>query len=848
MDFRQGFKGFTAVLFVFCILPALAQTQTDTTRFGIDAPWVDYSSPKQYIIRDVEVTGIKYMDPASVLITAGIIKGDTIMIPGDYLSSALRSLMDRSQFADVQIYSKPDADGQYVDLQVFLQERPLVYTWDFKGLNKNEIKDLKESLKLRTPAELTEFLISSTRQAIKKYLSEKGFLNAEVYIIQEADLKISENAVKIIFDVDKQPKVKIGEIVFQGNEVYSDNKLRRTFKKIHPVSINFFRNSKMTDKDFLEDKDNLLNFYHSRGYRNAVIIADSVYPIGSNRLGIAITVEEGNKFHIRNVSWTGNSVYTTEELSSILNVSTGDLYDRESLYKKLGYGERGSDMEQMSVSSLYQNSGYLFSGVEPVETIVDSDSLDIEIRVYEGNQARINDIVIEGNYRFDDQVIRRELYVRPGELYDRSMLMQTMYQLNQMGHFYPASTTPNISPISADLVDVAFRLEEQASDQFQLSGGWGAGMFIASAGVQLNNFSLKRLFEKGSWRPYPSGQGQSLALRIQSSGSYYNSMSLNFTEPWLGGRKPNSLSVGLFFSAQDDSYWSLQQSSSYFRTLGASVGLGRRLSWPDRYFSLYNELSYQAYFLKDWSSFIITDGTSNIFQLTSVFGRNSVNQTIYPSSGSDFSLSLALTPPYSLFSNRDYSDPNMTNAERYRFIEFHKWKLKSQWFTPLSSDNKLVLMARLEMGFIGSYNRYKKSPFEGFQVGGDGMSGFNVYGVDIIGLRGYENGALTELRLADGTVNYSSAYNKYTLELRYPIIMQPSSTIYGLVFAEAGNAFNSWREFDPFQLKRSLGVGIRLFLPMIGIVGFDYGYGFDYAVGASKRSGGHPHFVMGTTF
>lgn len=835
-----------AVLFAFCISPALAQT--DTARITIDAPWVDYSSPKEYIIRDIEVTGIKYLDPTSVLITAGIIKGDTITIPGDYLSSALRTLMNRRQFADVQIFSKPD--GQYVDLEVLLQERPRVYTWKYNGVTKGEEKELRESLKLRKGAELTDFIINSSRDAIKKYLREKGFMNVEVYIIQEDDSSINPNAVAITFDVEKGSKSKVGEIVFEGNETFTDRRLRRAFKKIHPAGINFFRNSKLKEKEYAEDKENLVSFYQANGYRNAAIVTDSVYQISPTRIGIKVTVDEGNQFHIRDIRWTGNSVYETSMLSSILGISSGDRYDRQAIEKNLGVG-KDSDMESMSVYSMYQNNGYLFSQVAPVETVVGEDSIDLDIRILEGDQARVNEVVIEGNYRIDDQVIRRELYVRPGDLYDRSMLMQTMYQLNNTGHFYPESTVPQLNPVSSDLVDINFSLEEQASDQVQLSGGWGAGMFIASVGLQLNNFALKRFFQKDSWRPYPSGQGQQLNLRVQSSGSYYNSISLSFTEPWLGGNKPNALSVGMFYSSQDDSYWlssSNRNSRSFFRTLGLSVGLGRRLSWPDRYFSIYNELSYQAYFLQDWSNFVVTDGVSNIFQVTTSFSRNSVDQMIYPRSGSNFSLSVSLTPPYSLFDNKDYSSPNISSDDKYRFIEFHKWKLHSQWYTTLDNANKFVLTARLEMGYIGSYNRNKKSPFEGFQVGGDGMSGYNVYGVDIIGLRGYENGALTQPYLEDGTVNYSTAYNKYILELRYPIIMQSSSTIYGLAFAEAGNAFNSWREFDPFQLKRSVGVGLRLFLPMIGTVGFDVGYGFDRAVGESEKSGIQTHFTMGTQF
>ena len=686
---------------------------------------------------------------------------------------------------------------------------------------------------------------------IRKYFAEKGFYNADVSVRLENDTTL-ENVVNVFFVVDRKNRVKIGKIDFEGNTALSDRQLRRSFKKTHQKSINIFKGAKYKEKDYEEDKENLIDFYNSRGYRNATILSDSVYRINDKRLGIALKVDEGNKFYYRNVSWTGNSVYETRQLNDMLGISKGETYDKKTLHKRLGIGKHADYEDMSSISSLYQNNGYLFSSIDPGEVVVGEDSIDINVKIFEGKQAKINEVKISGNHRVNDRVIRRELYVRPGELYNRALLMQTIRQLNQMQHFDPEKTSPGIDlvPNSNELVDISFPLEEVASDKFEISGGWGSNMFVGSVGVQLNNVSLKNFFKGSEWRPYPHGQNQQLAIRGQTNGSYYKAISLNFTEPWLGGKKPNSLTVGLYYSDETDAYYAWQSGNRHFRTIGVSVGIGRRLSWPDRYFTIYNEISYQAYNLKDWSSFLVTNGTSNIFALKTVLARNSVDSPIYPRTGSEFSLSLTLTPPYSLFQkNVDYADPNLPDYKRYKWIEYHKWQFKAQWYYPLTNNNKLVLMARAEMGYLGSYNKNKPSPFEGFDVGGDGMSGYNVYGVEIVGLRGYENSALTPYTYtADGRADYARAYNKYTMEIRYPFILKPSSTIYGLVFAEGGNAFKSWKEFDPFLIKRSIGVGARIYLPIVGMLGIDWGYGFDKAVGQTERSGSQVHFIIGTQF
>jgi outer membrane protein insertion porin family len=507
-------------------------TAVDTTKkAGVpDAPIADYNAPKRYIVNKVTVSGVKFLDPEIIANTSGLHKGDTIMLPSDYISSAMRKMWSQRYFSDVRILAEPVGDS--VNFEIYLQERPRVFKWNIVGVNKSEKSELiDKKLKLKRGSELSEFVINTNSDAIKKYFDEKGFQNAEVSVEQVNDTTV-HNAVNVTFVVNKKSRVKIGKISFEGNEVFSDKRLRKTFKKTHQKGINIFRATKLKRKEYEEDKENLLDYYNSRGYRNAVIVKDSIYPINDKRIGISLTVDEGRKFYYRNVSWLGNSVYDTKTLNDMLGVVKGTAYDRKSLHKQLGIG-RETNPEEMSVSSLYQNSGYLFSQIEPQEVVVGEDSVDLIIKVYEGKQARVNDVNFTGNYRVDDKVIRRELYVRPGELYDRSMLMATLRQLSQMQHFDPEKLQPNIVPVSNELVDLSFPLEEKASDKFEVSGGWGSGMFVGSVGVQLNNFSIRNLFKGNEWRPYPSGQNQQLAIKGQTNGTYYKAISLNFTEPWL---------------------------------------------------------------------------------------------------------------------------------------------------------------------------------------------------------------------------------------------------------------------------------------------------------------------------
>lgn len=811
-------------------------------------PLADYRNPRKYIINDINIHGIEFLDKNQVLIVSGLKKGDEVYIPGNYISQAVQNFWNRRYFSDVDVVG--EIVGDSLNLDIYFKERPMVYDWYFEGIRKGQAKELKENLGLRAGrSELSEFVINKNIHLIKQHFIEKGFRNVEVHPRIENDTMLL-NAVTVTFVVEKNNKVKIGELDFTGNEVFSDKKLRAQMKKTGKKSINIFKNSKLKEEEYANDKENIIDFYNSRGYRNANIVFDSIYDINEKRIGILINIEEGNKYYFRDISWVGNSRHSTEYLDQLLGIKPGDTYDKKTLHKRLGIGKENNPEDPSTISSLYQNDGYLFFMIDPAETIIGEDSIDLELKIMEGKQATINEVNISGNLRVDDEVIRRELYTRPGNLYNRSMLMQSMRLLSQMQHFNPEGSLPEPVPISAELVNINWDLEEQASDQAEISGGWGSGMFVGSVGLTLNNVSLKNFFKKGAWRPYPQGQSQSLSIRAQTNGSYYSSFQVAFTEPWLGGKKPNSLTVSTHYSSETDASYYYRNATRFFRTVGVAVGIGRRLKWPDPYWTLYNEVSYQAYMLDNWYDyFIISDGNANTFAFTTAFGRNSVDQPIYPRRGSDFSVAVTLTPPYSLFDNKDYKDPNLSDNKRYKFIEYHKWKLKAEWYTPLSRNQSLVLMAKAEMGYLGYYNKYKKSPFEGFDVGGDGMSGYNIYGVDVIALRGYEDGALTPYRY--GMTDYAHVYNKYTVELRYPFILKPSSTIYGLVFAEGGNAFSGWDKFNPFEIKRSLGVGVRLYLPIVGMLGIDWGFGFDKPnnqINPTKRSGGQIHYVIGMQF
>ena len=799
------------------------------------------ATPKLYHIRNVNIRGVEHMNENLIRSTSGLIPGDTIYLPSTYISNSITRLWGQRYFSDVKVGATIEGDS--VDIELFVKERPRVYNWDFvgEGVGRGKQKDLAEKLKLRRGTELSDYVIDRNERLIKKEFIEKGFRNVEVKTEIENDPQM-ENAVNVTFHIDRKERVRVGEITFAGNEQFKAKRLRRAFKKTHQKSINIFQNTKLKMEDYEEDKNLLVEFYNSRGYRNATIVSDSIYDINEKRIGIHLNVTEGDKFYIRDVKWVGNSVYETDMLNNMFGVKKGDTYDKKSMHKRLGIG-RETNPEEMSVSSLYQNNGYLMSQIEPTEIVVAKDTIDMEIKVFEGKPFTVNEVGITGNNRVNDEVIRRELTVYPGSLYNRQMLMYSLRQLTGMGHFDPENLQPDIQPVSDELVNINFPLAEQASDQFNIAGGWGSGSFVGSVGITLNNLSTRNLFKKGTWTPYPGGQNQKFSISGQTNGTYYKALAVSFTDPWVGGRKPNSFTFSAHWSEQNNAYYIWQDATMHFRTLGIAAGLGKRLSWPDPNFTLYIEAQYRRYALKNWDYFIMSNGSANDISLKVSFGRSTIDQPIYPRSGSEFSATLSLTPPYSAWDGIDYSDETLSEQTRYKWIEYHRWQFKGRWFQALTRNDKLVLMAAAEMGFLGHYNKNKVSPFERFEVGGDGMSGYTIYGVDIIGLRGYEDGALDPVN-----GNYSVAYNKYTMELRYPIILKPSSQVFALAFLEGGSGFNSWREFSPFKIKRSAGVGVRLYLPIVGLLGIDWGYGFDAPMNDSKPSGSQFHFTMGKSF
>ena len=805
------------------------------------AEFMDSKEPKLYHIRKVNIHGVKYLNHDILRSASGLVPGDSVYLPGPFIQNAANRLWMQRYFEDIQIGATIDGDS--LDLEVMLKERPRVMNWKIGGVPKSKSADLINELKLKRGHELSDHIIDKNTKLIKKHFSDKGFRNCEVTATFEQD-SVVKQGVNVTFNVVKNPRVRIGSITFEGNKNIEGKRLERAFKKTHKVSYKFWQQTKLMEKDYEEDKELLIDFYNSKGFRNAHILSDSIYTINEKRLGIHIKLEEGNKYYIRNVSWVGNSRYDTEYLQKLLSVKSGDVYDKKSIHKRLGIGKE-MNPEEMSISSLYQNDGYLVSQIEPAEIVVGPDSLDLEVRVFEGKQFTINNVGISGNMRVDDEVIRRELYTRPGELYNRALLMQTIRTLAGMQHFNEEAIMPDIKLVqgAADLVDINWPLEEKASDQFNIAAGWGSGTFVGSVGITLNNLSVRNFFKKGAWRPYPMGQNQRLSISGQTNGTYYKALSLSFSEPWLGGHKPNSLTISGHLSESNDAYYPWQKANTFFRSYGAAIGLGKRLSWPDPYFQFYAELSYLRYGLKGYTSFVMENGNANTLAMKFILARNSTDQPIYPRRGSDISLSLQITPPFSAMDGKDYASNTLTEQERWRWIEFHKWQFKAQWFQPISRYNNLVLMAKAEMGFLGHYNKNKVSPFERFQVGGDGMTGYSIYGVDIISLRGYEDGDLDPVG-----ERYSVAYNKYTVELRYPVILKPSSQIYVLGFLEAGNGFSSWKDFSPFKVKRSAGVGVRLYLPIVGMMGIDWGWGFDPAAGQSKRSGSQFHFVIGQNF
>ena len=821
------------------ILFAFHSSVSSQVLIGDDLNQIDYTNPKTYEIGGIVVSGAKYIDNNILITLTGLSVGDKIDIPGDKITKAIQNLWKQGLFENINI-SADKIEGNLIFLNIYLEEKPRLSKFTIIGVKKSEANSLRDKIKIAKGDVVTENLKIKTANLIKKHYFDKGYMNTSVNIAQKKDSTATNNVILFI-NVNKNKKCKINKISFSGNSALSENKLKRLLKKTK--EHNFFRiftPSKYIESVYKDDKQKITDRYNESGFRDAKIVKDSVYKHSDDLVNIDIKIDEGHKYYYRNISWVGNTKYTSQELSGILKIKKGEIYNQKKLDANLYMNLDGQD-----VSSLYLDDGYLFFNVTPVEKNVENDSIDIEFRIYEGKQARVNKVYISGNTKTNDRVILRELKTRPGQLFNRSDIIRSQRELAQLKYFNAEKIQINPKPNPQDgTVDIEYVVEETSSDQLELSGGWGGGRLVGTLGVSFNNFSLRKIAERDAWRPLPSGDGQKLSLRAQSNGIYFQSYNASFTEPWLGGKKPNALSVSIYNSVQTNGYAKGNESRQAIYIWGASVGLGKRVKWPDDFFTLYQELSYQNYKLENYTStFIFGNGQANNISYSIVFSRNSIDAPIFARSGSSISLALKLTPPWSeLFNpNKDYS--TAPAEEKYKWLEYHKWNFNTSWFTRLAGN--LVLNTRTKFGFIGLYNRgIGITPFERFYLGGDGLSGFNLDGREIIALRGYENQSLTP---KDNAGNYlgGTIYNKYTVEIRYPLSLNPMATIYLVGFGEAGNSWMKFADFNAFDVKRSAGVGLRVFLPMFGLLGLDYGYGFDAIPGLTTANKGHFHFSIG---
>ncbi len=801
----------------------------------VNAPVIEYSRPRTYVIADISISGVEYLQKEVLVSLTGLTVGQSISIPGKEITDIVQKFWNQGLFADVKV-SAAKIEGNNIWLDIYLKERPRLSKLTIHGIKKGETDDLTEKLNIRTGSQVTDDMLNNIRRIIKQNYTDKGFMNTDIRVVQKDDT-MRVNMVTLDVFVNKNNRVKIREIYFSGNDAYQDKRLRRVMKDTKKKNINFFKPSKLIKNKFDDDKKKLVEFYNEHGFRDAEVLSDSIQIASEKRLDLFISVYEGNKYYFGDIRWLGNTVYPSEILTKVLGIEKGDIFNKKLFDKRLFVAED-------AVNSLYLDNGYLFFDLDPVEVRIYNDTIDFEMRIYEGKQATINNIIIEGNTKTNEHVIRRELRTRPGDLFSKQDIIRTVRELAQLGHFDPEQINPEPIPNPAEsTVDIRYKLVEKANDQLELSGGWGMGMLVGTLGLRFSNFAASRLTDLKAWRPIPSGDGQTLSLRAQSNGKYYQAYNISFVEPWFGGKKPNSFSVSLYHTIMNNSYYWGQISDQFLKISGVALGLGRRLSWPDDYFTLLNEFSYQRYKLEDWEGyFLFSNGNSNNFSFSTVFGRNSVDQPIYPRRGSSFSLNLQITPPYSVIANKDFT--NAADEEKYKWIEYHKWKFQSDYYTSLAGN--LVLYTRAHFGYLGFYNKtIGPSPFEGFDLGGDGLTGYNLYGRETIALRGYENGSLTPLVNGNKSGN---VYTKYSVELRYPFSLNPSATVFGLVFLEAGNAWFSIDDFNPFLVKRSAGVGLRAFLPMFGLLGIDWGYGFDEIPGRPGVNKSQFHFTIGQQF
>lgn len=813
---------------------------------------VDYNSPKTYIVGGVEISGTNYYDKSVLLVLAGIQPGQKIRIPSDEVTKTINNLWKQKLFDDIKIKVQKIEDEK-IWLEIQLREKPRLSTFSIKGLRKGKAEDLRTELTMTSGIIITENLLKSTEREVKKFFTDKSRPNASVKIEQESD-NPSQNTAKLKLTIDQGQKIKIYDITFSGNSALTEKQIRGLFKNTKRQR-RLFAKSRFMEEEYNDDKQKIIDKYLSLGYRDIQIVSDSVWQHNLNSLQIHISIFEGRKYFFRNLKFVGNTKYSEEKLKGVLNIKSGTIYDQSQLDEKLNMSQAGLD-----ISTIYMDDGYLFFRIEPVEVLVENDSIDLEIRIFEGEQARINKVTVKGNTKTSDHVILRELRTKPGQLFSRSDITRSLRELASIGYFNPEALGVNPVPNpNTGTVDIEYKVEERANDQIELSGGWGAGMIVGTLGLSLNNFSARKLFTPKYWNPIPSGDGQRISLRAQTSGTFYQSYSASFSEPWLGGKRPNSFSFSIYHSRQSNGYTSEDSRLAGLYTTGMQIGLGKRLKFPDDYFTLQYQLSFQQYdhqysLLGVPYISSIGKGLSNNISFKVILSRNSTDQIIYPRSGSNISLSLQFSPPYSLFgvdvSQLNDNSSNEGNNVNLRWLEFHKWKFDASFFNRIMGN--LVFMTRVNFGAIGSYNSSTGiTPFDRFWLGGSGLTGFSLDGRELIALRGYQDNTLTPmvfnsnlgLQQKGGTV-----YNRYTMELRYPVSLNPQATVFPLLFAEAGGDWSNFRDFNPFKVYRSYGLGVRIFLPMFGMIGLDYGWGIDDVPLRIGANGGNFHFLIGQQF
>ena len=865
---------------VLMLLALSGVTLTMSAQQKIVNPDITYSgTPKTYKLAGLTVTGIEGYEDYVLTGISGLTVGQELEVPGTAITDAVKRYWKHGLFSDVSI-SADSIVGDNIYLKIHLAPRPRISTINYNGLKKTEREDMEKKLGLLKGGQITPNMIDRAKILAKKYFEDKGYKNAEVFIRQRDDVA-AKNQVILDIDVDKKEKLKVRTITIDGDNQLGEKKIKGTlfskgaFAKTHEAGklSNLLKSKKFTPERWAEDKKNLITKYNEYGYRDAIILKDSVWNVDPKHVDIYVKVDEGKKYYIRNIKWVGNTVYSTDYLSRLLDMKKGDVYNQTYLNKRLSQDED-------AVGNAYWNNGYLFYNLQPTEVNIVGDSIDLEMRITEGQQARINRVRINGNDRLYENVVRRELRTKPGDLFSKEALQRSARELASMGHFDPEAINPVPEPNYEDgTVDINYNLKQKSNDQVELSLGWGQTGVIGRVGLKLNNFSMANLFRRNREHRgiMPIGDGETLSLGAQTNGTYYQSYNAQYSTNWLGGKRPIQFSVGMSYSKQTDvssnyynsgymnnynnyrygygnynynSYENYYDPDKYVKLLSVYAGWGKRLSWPDDYFTLSLQLQYQRYMLRNWRYFIMSNGSANNLNLNIALNRTSTDNQLFPRRGSDFSVSLTITPPWSKWDHKDYAhlatDRNsptysQEQQEKYRWVEYHKWKFKARTFTALTSGQKcFVLMTRVEFGLLGSYNKNKKSPFETYYMGGDGMSGYSTgYAEETIGLRGYENGSLTPY----GAEGY--AYSRMSLELRYPFLLG-NTTIYGLGFVEAGNAWTETSKFNPFDMKRSAGLGVRFFLPMVGMMGIDWAYGFDKVFGT--KGGSQFHFILGQEF